>query len=520
MSKIKILWADDEIDHLKAHIMFLEEKGYEITTVNNGLDATEKVKEIHFDLVFLDENMPGLSGIETLKIIKEEDGNIPVVMITKSEEDHIMEDAIGSKIADYLIKPVNPRQILSTIKKLLDNKRLETESVTQRYQQDFRNIGMAFMDYMNWAKWKEMYKKLVYWETEMASSEETGMEEILKTQKQDGNREFSKYINKNYINFVHQSNPDNEEGPMMSHNLMARGILPHKKKGEPFFLLLLDNLRFDHWRVIQKEISKYYRTTSEDMYMSILPTTTQYARNAIFSGLMPMDIERKFGDKWSNDEDEGGKNLHESFFLNDQFKRLKTGYESKYIKVTNLNNAKQMVEQLPNLINEEFVTIVYNFIDTLSHARTDSKIVRELAEGEAAYRALTLSWFEHSPLLEAIKFLSSKKIKIVITTDHGSVKVDRTVKIVGDKDTTTNLRYKTGKRMTYEAKQVFEVADPKTALLPTQHMSSRYVFAKENDFFVYPNNLNHYAKYYKDTFQHGGISMEEMMVPLVALEPK
>jgi hypothetical protein len=378
---------------------------------------------------------------------------------------------------------------------------------------------MAFMDYMDWSKWKEMYKKLVYWETEMASSEETGMEEILKTQKQEGNREFSKYIAKNYINFVH-GNGNNSDAPIMSHHLMSKAILPQKVKGEPFFLLLLDNLRFDQWKVIQKEIGNHYRTVSEDLYLSILPTTTQYARNAIFSGLMPMDIEKRYGDKWSNDEDEGGKNLHEEFFINDQFKRLKTGFESKYIKVTNLNNAKQMVDQLPNLINEEFVTIVYNFIDTLSHARTDSKIVRELAEDEAAYRALTLSWFEHSPLLETIRYLSSKKIKVVITTDHGSVRVDSTVKVVGDKDTTTNLRYKTGKRMTYEAKQVFEVIKPEDALLPTQHMSSRYIFARENDFFVYPNNLNHYAKYYKDTFQHGGISMEEMMIPLITLEPK
>ncbi len=519
MNKIKILWADDEIDHLKAHLFFLEEKGYDVVTVTNGLDAIENVKEEHYDLVFLDENMPGISGLEALKAIKELEGNIPVVMITKSEEEHIMEDAIGSKIADYLIKPVNPRQILLTIKKLTDNKRLVTESVTQRYQQDFRNIGMAFMDVLDWPKWKELYKKLVYWETEMDSSDETGMEEILKTQKADGNREFFKYISKNYTNFI-QYATGGEDVPIMSHNLMNKGILPKKKKGEPFFLLLLDNLRFDQWKTVQKEISNYYRTVDEDLYMSILPTTTQYARNAIFSGLMPMDIEKRFGNKWSNDEDDGGKNLHEDFFINDLFKRLRTGFESKYIKVTNLQNAKAMVEQLPNLVGEEFVTIVYNFIDTLSHARTDSKIMRELAEDEAAYRKLTLSWFEHSPLLETIKYLASKKVKVVITTDHGSVRVDNPVKMVGDKDTTTNLRYKTGKRISYEAKQVFEVANPSEALLPKPHMSSRFIFSKENDFFVYPNNLNHYAKYYKDTFQHGGISMEEMMIPLITLEPK
>ncbi|MEY2925105.1 MAG: hypothetical protein RLZZ337_1653 [Bacteroidota bacterium] len=519
MNELKILWADDEIEHLKAHLFFLEEKGFDVTTVTNGLDAIEKVKMEHYDLVFLDENMPGISGLETLKQIKEIEGNVPIVMITKSEEEHIMEDAIGSKIADYLIKPVNPRQILSTIKKLTDNKRLVTESVTQRYQQDFRNIGMAFMDHLDWPKWKELYKKLIYWEIEMDGSDETGMEEILSTQKADGNREFSKYIEKNYIDFIKYSN-QTDDTPIMSHTLMNRGILPNKVKGKPFFLLVLDNLRFDQWKTIQKEISNYYRTTKEDLYLSILPTTTQYARNSIFSGLMPLDIEKRFPDKWSNDEDEGGKNNFEEFFLNDLFNRLRTGYESKYIKVTNLNNAKAMVDQLPNLVKEEFVTIVYNFIDTLSHARTDSKIMRELAEDETAYRKLTMSWFEHSPLLDAIRFLAAKKIKVVITTDHGSVRVDNPIKMVGDKETTTNLRYKTGKKISYTAKEVFEVEKPTDALLPKPYVSSRFIFAKENDFFVYPNNLNHYAKYYKDTFQHGGISMEEMIIPLITLEPK
>tara|TARA_B100001059_G_scaffold232438_1_gene270249 strand:- start:2336 stop:3895 length:1560 start_codon:yes stop_codon:yes gene_type:complete len=519
MNNIKILWADDEIDHLRAHLLFLEEKGYDVKTVNNGLDAIDSVRDNHFDLVFLDENMPGISGLEALKVIKELKNNIPVVMITKSEEDHIMEDAIGSKIADYLIKPVNPRQILSSIKKLTDNKRLVMESVTQRYQQDFRAIGMTFMDHMDWPKWKDTFKKLVYWETEMASSDETGMEDILKTQKMDGNREFSKYIEKNYLNFIHSTSQD-EDSPTMSHNLMKRGILPQKKKGEPFFLLLLDNLRFDQWKIIEEEISNYYKIVFEDIYLSILPTTTQYARNAIFSGLMPLDIEKRFGNKWSNDEDEGGKNLHEAHFLNDQLKRLRTGYESKYIKVTNLNNAKAMVDQLPNLVREEFVTIVYNFIDTLSHARTDSKIMRELAEDEAAYRALTKSWFLHSPLLDAIRYLSSKNVKIVITTDHGSVHVDNPVKVQGGKDATTNLRYKTARRIDYNPKEVFAINDPHDALLPKQHMSSSFIFSKENDFFVYPNNLNHYAKYYKDTFQHGGISMEEMLIPLITLESK
>ncbi|MBR9861100.1 bifunctional response regulator/alkaline phosphatase family protein [bacterium] len=517
MSKIKILWADDEIDHLKAHLLFLEEKGFDVVTVNNGLDAIEQASSSHFDLIFLDENMPGISGLETLKKIKETDGQVPIVMITKSEEEHIMEDAIGSKIADYLIKPVNPRQILMTIKKQTDNKRLITESVAQRYQQDFRNIGMAFMDRLDWPKWKELYKKLTYWETEMDGSDETGMEEILTTQKAEGNKEFCKYIEDNYLDFIKY---DSDEAPIMSHTLIRKGVLPEKKDGAPLFVLLIDNLRFDQWKTIQKEISNYYRTEKEDIYLSILPTTTQYARNALFSGLMPLDLSKRFPDKWSNDEEEGGKNLHEEFFLNDLLQRLRFNSDAKYVKVTNLNNAKAMVDQLPNLVNQELVFIVYNFIDTLSHARTDYKIMRELAEDEAAYRKLTLSWFEHSPLLETIKYLAEKGVKLVITTDHGSKKVDRPVKVVGEKDTTTNLRYKTGKKLSYNKNDVFAVPKPEDALLPSQHMSSSFIFSKENDFFVYPNNLNHYAKYYKDTFQHGGISMEEMLIPLVTLVPK
>lgn len=518
MSQIKILWADDEIEHLKAHLLFLEEKGYKVETVTNGLDATEAVENGQYDLVFLDENMPGVSGLEALKKIKEIDNQLPVVMITKSEEEHIMEDAIGSKISDYLIKPVNPRQILMAIKKIIDNKRLVTESVTQGYQQDFRNIGMAFMDHLDWPKWKEIYKKLVYWELEMDNSDETGMEEVLKTQKEDGNREFFKYIKKNYLDFIKYEQGD--DTPIMSHTLLKKGILPQKPDNDGLFVIVADNLRFDQWKTIQKEISNYYRTVDEDIYLSILPTTTQYARNAIFSGLMPMDIEERFGNRWSNDEDEGGKNNFEEDFLQDQLQRLRTGMSAKYIKVTNLHNAKSMVEKLPNLVNEDLVFIVYNFIDTLSHARTDYKIMRELAEDEAAYRKLTLSWFEHSPLLEAIRFLAEKGKKIVITTDHGSVRVDRTVTMQGDKNVTTNLRYKTGRRMTYNAKDLMEVKNPSTAMLPTQHMSSSFIFAKENDFFVYPNNLNHYAKHYRDTFQHGGISMEEMLIPLITLEPK
>jgi DNA-binding response OmpR family regulator len=518
MQNIRILWADDEIDHLKAHLLFLSNKGYEVDTVSNGLDAVEEVKKVHYDVVLLDENMPGISGLDALKEIKELQPNLPVVMITKSEEEHIMEDAIGSKIADYLIKPVNPNQILLSLKKIVDHSRLVSEGVTSRYQQEFRKISMTLMDYLDFDQWKELYKKLVYFELELESAGETGMKEVLENQKSEANREWSKYVSQNYIG---QLPYDDKDAPVMSHTVMRKEIVPEIDSHDTTYLLLIDNLRFDQWRILQPLISQYFRVDSEDMYMSILPTTTQYCRNSIFSGLLPSDIEKRFPDKWSNDEEDGGKNMHEEFFVNDLNKRLRKDYKTSYFKILNMYKGKELAEKIPNLAENDLNVIVYNFVDSLSHARTDYKIVRELAEDEAAYRSITRSWFEHSPLFEIMKKIAEQpNARVVVTTDHGSVRVNNFVKVVGDKKTTTNLRYKTGRSLSLNKKEVFAIADPAKAGLPSQHLSSTFVFCKENDFFVYPNNLNHYAKYYKDTFQHGGISMEEMLIPLIMLSPK
>ncbi|MBA2612323.1 MAG: PglZ domain-containing protein [Bacteroidetes bacterium] len=518
MDKIKILWADDEINLLKPHILFLNDKGYDVITAMSGDEALDIVKEnkgLH--AVLLDENMPGLSGLDTLLKIKQVNNDLPVVMITKSEEEHIMNEAIGGKIADYLIKPVNPNQILLSLKKALDNKRLVSEKTNTDYRKEFGQIGMTINDNLTWQEWIEVYKKIIYWELEMDKLQDKSMLDVLKMQKSDANTQFFKFVEKNYISWL---NGKNANPPTMSHTLFKNKFAKELVKDEPVFFIVIDNLRLDQWKVIQPIIQDYYHVESEEAFFSILPTATQYSRNAIFSGLLPSEMEKMFPNFWLNDEEEGGKNLHEEAFLQAQLKRLNKDIKISYNKITNFNAGKKLSDNLSNLYQNKLNVIVYNFVDMLSHARTEMEVIRELAENETSYRSITYSWFEHSPLLDIIKQLAAKKIKVVITTDHGTVHVKEPTKILGDKNVNTNLRYKQGKALEYNYKEVFEIKNPADAFLPIQHPSSRFVFAREDRFFAYPNNFNHYVNYYKNTFQHGGVSLEEIIIPYIVLTAK
>ncbi len=517
MQETNILWADDEIDLLKPHILFLNEKGYKVKTVTNGNDALECFKKENFDIVFLDENMPGLTGLETLAQIKAGNPDVPIVLITKNEEEYLMEDAIGFKIDDYLIKPVNPKQILLTIKKLIDNKRLVNEKTSMAYQQDFRTLGMTLNENLSFSEWADVYKKLVFWELSLEKLEDAGMHEILTMQKSEANVQFSKFIEKNYVSWF--KNP--ESGPITSNQLFKKKVFPSMEANKPTFFILIDNLRYDQWKMINSILTDYYRVDEEDNYYSILPTATQYARNAIFSGLMPSEMEKRFPDMWQNDEDEGGKNLFEEKFLADQIQRIyRKECKYSYHKVLTFEQGKDITENINNLMGNDLNVIVYNFVDMLSHARTDMAMIRELANDEAAYRSLTLSWFEHSPLLEALKKLSQKNIKLIITTDHGTIRVKSPSKVIGDRNTNSNLRYKQGKNLNFISKDVFQIKNPQDAMLPKLHMSSSYIFAKEDGYFVYPNNYNQFVNYFNETFQHGGISLEEMIVPYVTYSPR
>ncbi len=513
-----ILWADDEIDLLRPHVLFLQQKGYVVDTVNNGLDAVENAKAKEYDIIFLDENMPGLSGLETLTRIKSVLPHVPVVMITKSEEERIMEEAIGGKISDYLIKPVNPNQILLSLKKHLEGRRLVSEKSTSNYQQQFRQLAMQMGGRLGSEEWKALYGELVRWDLELTGSQDPGMADILRSQWQEANEQFSRYVADRYLDWV---NGKGDDIPLMSHQLFKAKVAPLiDEKQPPLFLVLIDNLRLDQWRVLEPIVGEHFRMEDQGLFYSILPTATQYARNALFAGMMPAEIEKRFPGKWVSEEEEGSKNAHEGEFIAAQLQRQGKGVKHSYHKILTLAAGRKLAESLDNLMGNPINVIVYNFVDMLSHARTEMEVIRELASDDAAYRSLTKSWFEHSPLYDILKGIAERGGRLVITTDHGTIRVTEPSKVVGDRNTNSNLRYKHGRNLSYEERDVLAVKDPAKAHLPRANVSTAYIFAKGARFFVYPNNYNHFVTYYRDTFQHGGISLEEMIVPWAVLKAR
>ena len=514
MTNGRLLWVDDEIEMLRPHILFLEKKGYEIDTATNGADAIDLCRESSFDLILLDENMPGLSGLETLMQLKELTPNVPVVMVTKNEEEDLMEQAIGSKIADYLIKPVNPNQILLTLKKNIHAKELVQEVAQTGYRQDFARIGMQLSENLTAEDWKELYKKLVFWEMELATTD-SNMTDMLQMQKEEANLTFAKFVRKNYEEWI--TNPDSR--PLMSPDIFKRCVFPRLSAGRKVLILVLDNCRFDQWRMLSAELSDDF-DIEENLYYSILPTATQYARNAIFAGLMPLQIKEIYPDLWVDEEEDEGKNLNEEELIRQQLARYRRRETFTYHKVNDSGAMDKILGGFSAMAAHPLNVLVINFIDILSHARTESKMVRELAGSESAYRSITLSWFRHTPIKDLFRRLASEDFDILITTDHGSIRVNTPTKVVGDRNVNTNLRYKLGKNLSYNPKEVYEVKQPKKLLLPQPNLSTAYIFATGARFFAYPNNYNYYVQYYKDTFQHGGISMEEMLIPLISLKAK
>lgn len=524
MQKYSILWADDEIDLLKPYILFLTQKGYDVTPVNSGADALEQLENNTFDVVFLDEMMPGLTGLETLAQLKQQWPNLPVVMITKSEEEHIMEGAIGSKIADYLIKPLNPNQILLSVRKILESRRLVEEKTNLSYQQEFRQLSMQYQDRIGHEEWADIYKKLVYWELEIDATPNKSMEEVMNMQKSEANANFCRFIEDNYEDWINEPKADK---PILSNMLLRKKVFPHLQPGNPLYFILIDNFRYDQWKLIERALTDYFTVEEESHYYSILPTTTSFARNSIFSGLLPSEIEKQYPRLWVHDiegdqkNDEEGLNVHEEEFLQMQLQKSRlSNIKMSYHKILNVNQGKALVENFNNIATNDLVAVVYNFVDMLSHARTDSAMIKELAADESAYRSLTNSWFQHSPLLEFLKKIAEKGGRVVLTTDHGMIRVQKPVRIIGDRSVNTNLRYKQGKNLNFDEDHVLVCRRPEAFGLPKYNVSSAYVFTLEDYFFAYPNNYNYYVNYYKDTFQHGGVSLEEVIVPVVQLKAK
>ena len=515
MKPQRILWADDEIDLLKPHIMFLRNRGYDLQTANNGRDALETAMAEPFDLIILDENMPGLTGLETLALIKQKRPHTPVIMITKSEEENIMDQAVGSKIADYLIKPVNPNQILIAIKKHLHSERLVAEKTSRDYREEFADLSTAINNAASIDDWYSLYDRLVFRELELANAG-TNMDDLLATQRREANSEFFKWVRRNYQGWL-ESEAGNH--PLLSHRIFPEVVFPMLDAGEKTVFVLIDNFRLDQWRTIKPLLAEYF-DFDESLYTTILPTATQYARTAIFSGLMPVQIQKMFPDLWVDEDEEEGKNINESPLIATQLERYRRKDRFSYHKINDNAAGEKLLREFQRLESDNLSVIIFNFIDMLSHARTESRMIRELAATDAAYRSLSESWFRHSSAFEIFRRIAEKGWKVVLTTDHGTIRVEHPVKVVGDKNTNTNLRYKLGKNLAYNSKQVYEIKTPERYGLPCPNVSTTYIFAGPDDFFAYPNNYKHYVQYYSGTFQHGGISMEEMLVPLIKLNPK
>lgn len=515
----RILWVDDEIDLLRAHIKLLEQRGYVVDVATNGEDAVEMTKQRSYDLVFLDEMMPGMGGLRTLAGIKDFSPSVPVVMITKNEAESLMEEAIGSKITDYMLKPISPNQVLMACKKILEAKKIAGQYISRDYVKEFQQIAVALGGPLSYDEWVELYVKITEWEMELDAHPELGLRQTLLDQKRECNAEFAKYIERNYREWI-----DNAKGrPLLSTEVFREAVIPELQGSASVFFIVVDCLRLDQWLLMERMLSGLF-SIQKRYYCSILPTATPYSRNALFSGLFPLEIEQRFPEIWqAGEDDETSRNRSEHLLMNKLLERsrIQLKPEAKYVKILDPEFGRQIENNILSYTQNRLTAIVVNFVDMLAHGRSDSPLLKEIAPDESAYRSLTTSWFQHSSLFGMLRTLAGQKnVTIILTTDHGSVRCLRGSKIIGDREASTNLRYKYGRNLRVDDKQAVFVKYPAEFKLPRSSVTTNYVLAKEDYYFVYPTDYHKYLNQYRDSFQHGGISMEEMILPLVKLESR
>ena len=516
-----ILWIDDEIEQLKAPILFLEQRGMTVLSSTNGADALDMLGEHVVDVVFLDEQMPGMDGLTTLEKIKQLQPQLPVVMITKSEEESIMEDAIGRFISDYLIKPVNPAQLVITLKRLLQVDEIQSEKTTQRYLQQFQQLGLKMDEASTWHDWSSLYQELVQWEFDLEGGE-SASKEILEEQYASANAGFSRFVEQAYVNWIASSNNQGDnERPMLSHEVLRSSLFPllKEREGQPVCFVLIDCMRLDQWRVFEKTLRKWF-TIDTQLVGSILPTATPFSRNAIFSGYTPAQLQRAFPNEWDLSKGEQSLNQHEELFLKAALERNDFDVSVRYHKVLSSADGKKLVQSIPTMKDVDLTAVVYNFVDTLVHSRSDSDVLKELAPDARAFRNLTETWFEHSALLDLFKGCAEEGIPVVVTTDHGSIRAMRDTKVFADRESADSLRYKYGKNLNIEQEShALKITKPELFGLPGGLHTSSYLIAKEDYYFIYPTQYHKFQNKYRDTFQHGGISLEEMVLPLAICRP-
>lgn len=516
-AKRSVLWADDEIDLFRPHILYLEERGFAVTPVRSGDEALARIDSDRFDVVLLDEMMPGRDGLSTLEEIKDRHPSIPVVMITKSEQEDLIASAIRKEITDYIVKPVNPLQILSALRKILDREKIREGGIAQEYLEEFTRLRARIGGRPDWREWIDIYLRLTRWDIELERHRDVGLRQTHDDQRREANAEFSRYIESTYEKWLR-----GEDAPHLSPDVLGQYVLPHLKEGKKVYFVLIDCMRLDQWLAIEPLLSPYY-TIQTDYYYSILPTATPYARNAIFSGLFPADIAKHHPDYWAEiSSDERSKNRFERQLLDEYLARKKVNLypAPRYVKIYNTEEAGNVKRQLSSFFSIPLVSLVFNFVDILAHGRSESEILQEIAPDEPAFRSLMKSWFQHSALFDILRGISAQDAVVVITTDHGSVISKRATVVYGNREASTNLRYKYGDNLGCDTKHAVHVKEPGRFRLPADSLTKHYIFAKENYYFVYPTRFHEYERQYKGTFQHGGISLEEMVLPCVTLRTK